>query len=343
MEEAMKARHDDGRILKPDPAVARAHELLEKFPPRALNTLWLAPPAACLGAPPEGSRFWQPHFADHTDLQGRGWESLDESEHSLWPQIVLYASKHKEETNTLLRAARTRLAEDGVLLFLVPNDYGGKSFEKALHESGALLSYENGRKSRLYRLGRGDLSSSTWDLNSLSQRPHGYVTAPGLFSWSSVDSGSALLTTVLEKESLSGPVADLGAGWGYLASQLSPHTTVHLFESDRRGLAAAVQNLQGRPAHFHWCDLTDLNRWPDGAPTRFSNVVTNPPFHSGQREETALGRLFARLAHRLLAPGGALWLVGNTHLAYPRLLATLFEQVEIKAQARGFTVVKATR
>ncbi len=339
----MKARNEDGRTSKTDPAIARAHELLEKFPPLAVDTLWLNPPASCLGAPPQGSRFWQPHFAEHHSLRGRGWEDLDPADRTAWPQIVLHASKHKEETNHLIKAAQTRLQDGGRLLVAIPNDYGGKSFEKPLKESGSLIGYENGRKSRLYRLSRGVIGKPSWDLDSLDKRAHGFISSPGLFSWSSVDSGSALLAEVLEKESLTGPIADLGAGWGYLASQLSPHTVVHLFESDRRGLASAAQNLQGRSAHFHWCDLTDLDRWPEGAPTRFSNVITNPPFHSGQREETSLGRLFARLAHRLLPPGGALWLVGNTHLAYPRLLGTLFKQVEIKAQGRGFTVVKATR
>ncbi len=332
------------KVPQTDPPIARAHELMEKLASPGSDVLWLNPPGELLGAGQAGWRFWQPHHASHHALRSRGWEEVAPNDDRRWPQILLYASKHKDETFHLIAAARSRLASGGKLFFVVPNDYGAKSYEKPLRESATSLSYENGRKSRLYRL--DPLLESTPQsipLEALQQRGGGYWSSPGLFSWSGVDTGSALLAEVLKKESLTGPVADLGAGWGFLASGLPAKTAVHLFESDRRGLECARRNLADHNASYHWCDLSDLERWPQGAPTQFPNVITNPPFHSGQREETGLGQLFARLAHRILTPGGALWLVGNSHLAYPRLLSTLYREVEIKAQARGFTVVKARR
>ena len=331
------------RIQQTDPPIARAHELMEKYAPSAEETLWLNPPGELFCTSKPGWRFWQPGFGPNQALRGQGWEELADEDRREWPVILLYASKHKEETLELVEAARSRLSQDGRLLFVVPNDYGAKSYEKPLQELDPGLSHENGRKSRLYRLGAAEPSSEPLPLTRPRQRGDGYWSAPGLFSPNAVDQGSALLVEALAGERLSGPVADLGAGWGYLASQLPTQATPHLFESDRRGLLCAQRNLEGRAAHYHWCDLSDLDFWPEGAPTRFSTVITNPPFHSGQREQAGLGQLFARLAHRLLEPDGTLWLVGNSHLAYPRLLSTLYREVEVKAQARGFTVVKAKR
>lgn len=333
----MKAQRD----LSVDPPIARAHELVTKFVGGELATLWLNPPGELLGAPPAQTRFWQPHFSANRSLRQRGWEELELDSPLLWSRIVLYASKHKEETARLIAAARSRLKPDGVAFFAAPNDYGGKSYERPLKDSGALVSYENGRKSRLYRLAPSPASLPLPPLERPERRGDGYWTSPGLFSWSGVDAGSALLAEVLQEHPLAGKVADLGAGWGYLSSKIEGKTELHLFESDRRGLDCARGNLKGRNASFHWCDLSDLSSWPEQAPTRFDHVITNPPFHTGQREETGLGQLFARLAHRLLERGGTLWLVGNAHLGYPRLLGTLYREIEVKAQARGFCVVKA--
>jgi 16S rRNA (guanine1207-N2)-methyltransferase len=255
--------------------------------------------------------------------------------------VVLYGSKHKEENWELLEAANGLLAEGGRWLFVVPNDYGSKSYQSRLQEQGRLVSYESGRKSRLYRLAR--VAGPEAALQRLQRNQVGYWSCPGLFSWNAVDRGSALLAEALRGETLQGPVGDLGAGWGYLACALDPSLPLHLFESDRRALAAARLNLEGRNLATYWCDLSDTESWPEGAPTSLGTVISNPPFHTGKRQEAALGQLFARLAHRLLPKGGVLWLVGNTHLGYPKLLATLYSAVEVRVQKDGFTVIRAVK
>ena len=323
-----------------DPPVERAHELVQKHWPETSRTLWLNPPAALATAPrQEEWRYWQPHFPQHAALRAQGWKELENE--SAWDRVVLYASKHKDENWSLLAAANHLLSPAGQLLFAVPNDYGSKSYQKGLES--LTVDYQSARKSRLYKLRRGPIGEEPLSLEPLRLMDHGLWSCPGLFSWAEVDRGSELLAEAMRQEKLKGPVADLGAGWGYLASTLDDKLTVHLFESDRRGLACASRNLAGRKASTHWCDLSDTESWPAGAPTSFASVICNPPFHSGQRQQASLGQLFARLAHRLLPQGGALWLVGNTHLGYPRLLASLFSSVEVKQQKDGFSVVKAVK
>ena len=327
-------------VSSDDPAIARAHELVEKHRQPEDATLWLNPPA-CLNRPPLGAdRLWQPHYPQYRELAARGWQESEGEQ--LWPKIILYASKHKEENWSLLEAANGRLRPDGNALFVIPNDYGSKSYESRLAEQGRLVSYESGRKARLYTL-RPTASESAPPLKNLVRNEAGLWSCPGLFSWKDIDRGSAMLAQVLEGESLKGPVADLGAGWGYLSSTLDPKLEVHLLESDMRGLDCAALNLKGRQARMHWCDLSHAGGWPSTAPSRVGTVISNPPFHAGKKEDTALGREFARVAWNALPSGGCYWMVGNTHLAYPRLLADLFRSVVVLAQGAGFTVVKAVK
>jgi 16S rRNA (guanine1207-N2)-methyltransferase len=322
-----------------DPAIVRAQELVEKHFPTLESVLWLNPPS-CLGAPRRaGWRLWQPHYPDSIRLRQLGWP--DQMSQGTWDAIVVYASKHKDENWALLDAADSLLSQSGYILFAVPNEYGAKSYQQELAAQGRMVHYESGRKSRLYRLqGVGRPARSP---DQLCRNSSGFWSCPGLFSWKAPDRGSLLLAETLKGENLAGPVGDFGAGWGYLGVGLDPALSLHLFESDRRGLEAARLNLPGRDLSTYWCDLTQSGQWPEQAPTRLGTVITNPPFHSGKREETELGRQFAVQAHRVLRPGQALWLVGNTHLAYPRLLSTLFASIEVRAQRDGYTVVRAVK
>lgn len=345
-----------------DPSLTRALELIDKHRPETEASLWLLPPGAALPSHHTGWRFWQPHFQARSQLLSSGWPDVDvapfciassDKNDSLidpssksfkaWPSVVVFASKSKEETFTHLQLANLLLDDRGILLFVCPNDYGAKSYEQPLKECGATAHYENGRKSRLYTLKKHEGFHHTSPVGP-QKIMEGFWSAPGLFSWSKIDQGSKLLAQCLRQEELIGPVADFGAGYGYLATQLQPRLTVHLFEEDLRGLVCAQHNLANRRNTFaHWCDLSDLRTWPAGAPETFATIITNPPFHTGKKDVAALGQLFAILAHRRLSPGGCLWLVGNTHLGYPRFLQSLFQQVEVRAQHEGFTIVKAIK
>lgn len=327
-----------------DPLITRAQELLDKHRPTAEATLWLNPPAQMPPPASAGWRFWQPYFPAYHNLLAQRWVALPEpASPQTWDQIVLYASKQKEENWQLLQAAETLLSAAGEILFLVPNDYGSKSFQQGLQSSGRLLGYESGRKSRLYRLQRQGESSTP--LFAPRKNRDGYWSTPGLFSWDRIDGGSRLLAQAILADPTppAGPLADLGAGWGYLATQLSPRLRIHLLESDRRALQCAQLNLPDGEPVLHWCDLSQGQLPAPLKPQSMATVVTNPPFHAGKQEAAMLGQHFALAAHRLLRPGGVLWLVGNTHLAYPRLLGSLFSHLEVKTQREGFTVLRAVK
>ncbi|MGL4236583.1 class I SAM-dependent methyltransferase [Tabrizicola sp.] len=181
------------------------------------------------------------------------------------------------------------------------------------------------------------------DLSDWRAQPHlvdGFQTLPGIFSADGPDPGSLLLATALPAK-LSGKVADLGAGWGYLAREILTRPGVKqldLVEAEADALTCAKVNVTDPRTRFHWADATTFR--PD---TLLDAVVMNPPFHSGREADPALGGAFIRAARRMLAPDGSLWLVANRHLPYDVVLADCFLEIKDVVSDSGFRVIHATK
>ena len=320
-----------------DPFLSRTGELVAKHI-EPVPTLWLKPPgdtALHLGAQ---SQFWQPWYPEHQRLLKTGWKSgLGE----LWAQIVLFGGRQKEENRNLLELARQHLEPQGKILFAVPNEYGSKSYQKQLEEDFSALNYFSGRKSRLYIFQNDHETRKSLDFTIQNQS--GFSSQAGLFSWDRIDRGSALLVKALKMEKIRGPICDLGAGWGFLSSSLTSNSSpLHLLEADSRGLDMAKVNLGSKVASYHWADATDIPSLPSELVGSMGTVVTNPPFHTGKKAEPILGGAFVASAHKLLKKrGGALYLVGNSHLPYRRILQAFFSEVKELQRQDGYQVWKA--
>lgn len=168
----------------------------------------------------------------------------------------------------------------------------------------------------------------------------GFITRPGVFSADGPDPGSVLLAAVLPAI-LPARVADLGAGWGFLARAVLARDGVaecHLIEAEAEALACARVNIADTRARFHWADATRFR--PDRA---FDAVVCNPPFHAGRAADPGLGLAFLRAAAGMLTTSGTLWLVANRHLPYERGLADLFRDVEDLPGDSRFRLYRASR
>lgn len=168
----------------------------------------------------------------------------------------------------------------------------------------------------------------------------GFVTLPGVFSADGIDPASQLLAESLPVK-LSGHLADLGAGWGYLSQSIlsrSAIKSVTLVEADHAALACARKNVLDPRAEFEWADVTT---WKTSR--RLDAVVMNPPFHTGRTADPSLGQAFIASAARNLAPSGQLWMVANRHLPYETTLAQFFTDVKEHAGDNRFKVLLATR
>lgn len=182
------------------------------------------------------------------------------------------------------------------------------------------------------------------DLSDWMARPRmiegGFQTLPGNFSADAPDRGSVLLAAALPPK-FGGKVADLGAGWGYLARAILAHPGVKrldLVEAEADALACARLNITDDRARFHWADATTFR--PD---TLLDAVVMNPPFHFGREADPGLGAAFIQAARRMLAPSGSLWLVANRHLPYDAALCDAFLEHHEVAGDNGFRVIHAIK
>ncbi|MBA4325281.1 MAG: MFS transporter [Rhodobacter sp.] len=181
------------------------------------------------------------------------------------------------------------------------------------------------------------------DLSDWLAKPHqvdGFQTLPGIFSADGPDRGSVLLASALPAK-LGGKVADLGAGWGFLAAEILRRPGVRrldLVEAEADALDCARVNITDPRARFHWADATTWR--PE---TLLDVVVMNPPFHRGREADPALGAGFIRAARRMLAPSGELWLVANRHLPYDAVLADSFLELREVMTDGGFRVIQAIK
>lgn len=167
-----------------------------------------------------------------------------------------------------------------------------------------------------------------------------FRTLPGTFSADGPDRGSLLLAAALPAK-LGGKVADLGAGWGFLAAEILKRPGVKkldLVEAEADALDCAKVNITDPRARFHWADATTWR--PE---TLLDAVVMNPPFHTGREADPALGAAFIRAARRMLAPDGSLWLVANRHLPYDAVLADCFLDFKDVAGDGAFRVIHAIK
>ena len=181
----------------------------------------------------------------------------------------------------------------------------------------------------------------------LAGRPRTVVTAGGVFSPEHLDVGTAVLLRTLaattEPDSSSGPILDLGCGWGPLALSAAltqPRAEVWAVDVNERARALTAENARR-------LDLDSLRvAAPDAVPEslRFAAIHSNPPIRIGKQA------LHEMLAHWLprLAPGGTASLVVAKHLGAVSLqqwIAQQFPDLDFSrvARDRGFHVIAATR
>ncbi|MGY9033006.1 MAG: class I SAM-dependent methyltransferase, partial [Rhodobacterales bacterium] len=142
-------------------------------------------------------------------------------------------------------------------------------------------------------------------------------------------------------EKMPSKMADIGAGWGYLAAPVLARAGVaslDMIEAETLSLDCARLNVTDTRVNFHWADATSFK--PLNA---YDGIVMNPPFHSGRSAEPSIGRAFIAASARMLASHGKLWMVANRHLPYEQALRESFRNVDEVAGNGAFKVFHATR
>ncbi|RUL69575.1 class I SAM-dependent methyltransferase [Dyella choica] len=265
--------------------------------------------------------------------------------------VLLLPPRQRDEARAWFAKAARHAEGGGVVVVCAPNAEGAKSAQADLAALLGSVNHLSKHKCRVF-WGVSDASCDQALLDAwlALDRPQlnaaGYISRPGLFAWDRVDAASALLAAHLPGD-LGGRVADFGAGYGYLSTQMIAHcpglTALELYEAEARALEPARLNIE-RAMHEHARRLAFELHWHDvtqGVERRYDAVVCNPPFHQGRADLPDLGRAFIVQAAHALLPHGCLWLVANRHLPYEATLAAHFEQVRNVTMRDGFKVIEA--
>jgi 16S rRNA (guanine1207-N2)-methyltransferase len=285
-------------------------------------------------------------------LERSGLCLLEEDDGRRHALVLVLPPRQRDEARALFARAIARCAPGGRVVACLANDEGARSGESDLARIAGKVSSLSKNKCRVFWTapldGPADPTlAAEWAKADAPRRivDGRFVSRPGVFAWDRIDPASRLLAEHLPSD-LGGRAADLGAGYGYLATELLSRcpgiTAVDLFEAERRALDLARANLApfaDRAAlGFHWHDVT---RGVDG---RYDVIVCNPPFHAqGRGDRPDIGRRFIAVAAQALNPGGRLWLVANRHLPYEAELDAHFGRVRTVAQEGGFKIVEGEK
>ncbi len=289
-------------------------------------------------------------------LQRDGMELEADDDESRYRVVLTLPPRQREHARAAFARALERVAPGGRLVACVPNREGAKSGESDLAQLVGPLTTLSKNHCRVFWSGplQGPIHpvlADAWrDLDAPRPILEGsrfdgrFASRPGIFAWDRIDPASALLAAHLPND-LAGHGADLGAGWGYLASEVLARcpgvVALDLYEADARALRLSRGNLSQDarvPLQFHWHDVCA------GLPRQYDFIVSNPPFHTqGHGERPDIGRAFITAAADALSPGGRFWLVANRNLPYESVLDARFGSVRTVAQAQGFKVIEAVR
>jgi len=165
----------------------------------------------------------------------------------------------------------------------------------------------------------------------------------GAFAGTRIDIGTRRLLAVLSELPHVDSAIDLGCGTGVLAVALA-RRGIRVLASDSS--AAAVRSCSATAEANGLTELIAVQRDDALSSVASSSVpliVCNPPFHLGGAVHAGAAVKLFESAARVLAPGGQLWTVFNSHLGYSSVLRRLIGPSRVVHRDLKFTVAASIK
>ena len=256
--------------------------------------------------------------------------------------LVLILPKSRERLAMLLTELARQLNGPMPLWLVGPGKGGIKGATRVLSEHADEVNLlDSARHCKLYsgRLLPAQAAALqpeiSWHYDDLR-----IYSLPGVFSHGRLDEGSALLLDVLRRDTPAGSVLDIGCGAGILSAFMArAGCRVSACDASASAVAATRATLDGNQLAGQTVQ-SDLYR--SLGDERFDAIVTNPPFHEGLHQSTAVSARLIYEAPRHLRAGGGLWLVANQGLPYEKWLRESFRHIEVADENRRFRVWRAS-
>jgi len=265
--------------------------------------------------------------------------------------ILLLPHKQVQQSCAWMAKAMLSLEMEGTLTVCCPNRMGARGYEKRLIQlAGSLIRSMSKKKCRLFSVKRTELLNEALAKEWQEAGEVQWVerlklySSPGIFSWDRPDKGSMLLLKHLPN-TLAGIGMDVGCGHGILSASMIQKVAnikeVHLIDVFYPAIEAAKKNVQSSAnirVHFHHLDVVN-----ETLPVQANWIVLNPPFHSGQQQDTGLGQQMIAKCCLSLKKGGLLYMVANRHLPYEHILRDQGMSFQELVCEKGFKVLRAEK
>jgi 16S rRNA (guanine1207-N2)-methyltransferase len=164
-----------------------------------------------------------------------------------------------------------------------------------------------------------------------------------VFADNKLDEGTRLLLAALEVHATD-EVLDIGCGAGLIGlhiARLASKGNVTMVDVSLAAVAASQQAIaESQLANIR---VVASNGAQAVLTQCFDLVVTNPPFHQGGIQTTAIAERFIREAAQVLRPQGRFYLVANRFLKYEPVLRASFQDVQEVGGDTRYKVLRATR
>lgn len=165
------------------------------------------------------------------------------------------------------------------------------------------------------------------------------------FSGARLDIGTRYLLTFMDRIPAARQAVDLGCGTGILATMYAlRHPDALVVATDQSAAAVAsakatakANGLGERVAVIHDDAMSTLE------PGSADLILLNPPFHLGASVHAGAALKMFQAAARVLAPGGELWTVYNSHLQYRAALERHIGPTVEEGRNPKFTVTRSRK